>query len=204
MTEKQHLAVAGAPANEHAHHDTLAEDVFYPDHPPRTESATFRHTKAAGHAARLPCAISGHTEGTEYHHLLCEWAFSGAVDWRTVRGVALGEITQLPVLDLLTDQPIPGQFFSAEHSLLWALCKLAEAKGFDWRAFDPARPELFVDSMANMLVLHSKFHRHRDHGIHEMSLPEWIFQAFPRVKGFVFTPDEMPAPPAFPHDLKAA
>nr|WP_199065146.1 hypothetical protein [Chromobacterium sp. ASV5] len=193
-----------APANEHAHHDTLTEDVFYPAHPPRSESPTFKSTKAAGHKGRLPCAISGHTDGVEYHHVFCEWAFSNAVDWHTVKGVALGEIAQLPVLDLQTDLPIAGQFFPAKHSLLWVLCKLAEAKGFDWRTFDPARPETFVDSMANMLVLHSKFHRHRDHGIHEMSLPEWIFQAFPRVPGFVFTPDELPAEPAFPHDLKAA
>lgn len=182
-----------APANEHEHAETLSEDVFYPDHPPRTESRTFKATKAAGHKAKLPCAISGHTDGVEYHHVFCEWAFSNAVDWRTVRGVALGEITKLPVLDIQTDQPIPGQFFPAEHSLLWALCKLAEVKGFDWSAFDPGKPETFVDSMANMLVLHSKFHRHCDHGIHEMSLPEWIFQAFPRVPGFVFTADEMPA-----------
>ena len=180
-----------AVAHEHEKADRLQEDVFYPDHPPRTESETFRHTKAAGHAARLPCAISGHADGTEYHHVFLEWAFADAVDWETVKGVATGRITRLPVLDPVTDQPT-GDTYPAEQSLLWILCRLAAVRGFDWEAFDPAKPELFVDSMANMLVLGAKFHRHRDHGIHVMSLPEWLFQAWPRRAGFVFTPDEVP------------
>ncbi|AJX59573.1 hypothetical protein [Burkholderia pseudomallei] len=169
---------------------TLAEDVFYPDHPPRTESVVFRKTKHEGHAVQLPCAISGHTEGVEYHHLMCEWAFSGAVDWRTVKGIATGEISRLPVIDLETDQPT-GDTFDARQSLLWALCKVAEVRGFDWSSFDPSRPETFVDSMANMLVLHSKFHRGHGHGIHELTLPVWIFQALPRNPGFIFSPDEL-------------
>ncbi len=47
----------------------LTEQVYYPDHAPRKESATFLHTKSAGHAAKLPCAISGRAEATEYHHV---------------------------------------------------------------------------------------------------------------------------------------
>lgn len=175
--------------HEHLKQDTLIEQVFYPDHPPRTESATFLHTKRAGHAAKLPCAISGHAEGTEYHHFFVEWAFADAIDWAIVRGVALGQITRLPVLDPHTDQPT-DETFPAEQSLIYIITKLAAARGFDWEAFDPAKPELFVDSMANMLVLHSKFHRLQGHGIHGMSFPEWIFQAWPRKAGFVFTPDE--------------
>ncbi|KVZ18651.1 hypothetical protein WT88_29670 [Burkholderia stagnalis] len=179
-------------AQEHEHRDTISEDVFYPAHPPRTESAVFRSTKVAGHAARLPCAISGQAEGVEYHHVFCEWAFTSAVDWQTVKGVATGEITRLPVLDLETDQPT-GDSFPAEQSLLWVIVRLAEARGFDWKAFDPARPETFIDSMANMLVLHSKFHRKKGHGIHAETLPVWIFQAFPRVPGFVYSADELRA-----------
>ncbi|WP_416052738.1 hypothetical protein [Cupriavidus basilensis] len=177
-------------AHEHEVNESVSQDVFYPDHPPRTESATFRHTKKAGHAAKLPCAISGHTEGTEYHHVFCEWAFTDAVDWRTVRGVAIGEIATLPVLDLATDQPT-GDTFDAKQSLLYILVTLAAARGFDWHAFDPEKPETFIDSMANMLVLHSKFHRLKGHGIHSETLPVWIFQAFPRVPGFIYSADEM-------------
>lgn len=177
------------PSHEHEKADRLTEDVFYPDHAVRAESPTFLHTKRAGHAAQLPCAISGHTDGTEYHHVFIEWAFADAVDWETVKGVATGQITRLPVLDLRTDQPT-GETYPAEHSLIYIIAKLAAARGFDWSAFDPAQPELFVDSMANMLVLHGKFHRLKDHGIHVMSFPEWAFQAWPRKAGFVFTPDE--------------
>jgi hypothetical protein len=180
------------PAHEHEHHDVLTEEEFYPDHPPRTESHTFRETKRAGHAKRLPCAISGHTEGTEYHHLFCEWAFSGGVDWQSVKDIATGIKTVLPVLDLETDQPT-DETFPAELSLVWMICKLAELRGFDWHAFDPTKPELFVDSMENMLVLHQKFHRGKQHGMHDRTFPTWIFQAFPRVSGFVFTPDELEA-----------
>ena len=177
-------------AHEHEDKRVISEDILYPDHPPRKESTTFRHTKQMGHAAKLPCAISGVTEKTEYHHLFLEWAFSDAVDWEIVKGVATGAITDLPVLDLETDQPT-GKTYKARSSLLWAICKLAELRGFDWESFDPTKPELFVDSMANMLVLHEKFHRAKDHGIHVMTLPVWIFQAYPRKPGFVFTPDEV-------------
>lgn len=169
---------------------TLSEDIYYPDHPPRTESPTFRATKKAGHEQQIPCVISGQTEGVEYHHVFSEWAFSKGIDWSIVKGIGTGEITQLPVLDLDTDQPTDKTFL-AKDSLLWIICKLAEVRGFDWHAFDPAHPETFVDSMENMLVLHAKFHRHKDHGIHMMSLPVWLFQAMPRVPGFVFTPDEV-------------
>ncbi len=176
--------------NEHEKHDTLTEDVFYPDHAnPRTESAEFRHTKAEGHKQNLPCAISGHHDKVEYHHVFLEWAFADAVEWDTVKGVAVGTINSLPVLDPHTDLPT-GDTYPANQSLLWALCKLAEIRGFDWHAFDPGRPEQFVDSLANMLPLHEKFHRQKGHGIHTMSFPEWQFQAWPRKNGFVFTPDE--------------
>jgi len=173
----------------------IREDTFYPDHAPRQESAVFRRTKAEGHQRQLPCAISGQRAGTEYHHLFVEWADCDAIDWPCVKAIGTGEITELPVLDLVTDQPT-GETYSVEHSLIWMVCKLAELRGFDWHAFDPAKPEMFVDSMANMLVLQAKFHRGKGHGIHESTFPVWIFQAYPRIGGFVYSPDEVPAPRA--------
>lgn len=175
--------------NEHEKKDTLKVDVFYPDHPPRTESHTFLHTKSVGHKAQIPCAISGHVEGAEYHHVFCEWAYSDAVDWVKVKAVATGDLSELPVLDLHTDQPTE-KTYPAQQSLLWVIVKLAEARGFDWHAFDPSKPETFIDSMQNMLVINAKFHRGPDHGIHAMTFPEWVYQAWPRKGGFIFTPDE--------------
>jgi hypothetical protein len=71
------------------------------------------------------------------------------------------------------------------------ICKIAEARGFDWRAFDPAKPETFVDSPQNMLPLHMKFHRSTTHGIHHRSFPTFVFQGYPRKAGFIFSPDEI-------------
>jgi hypothetical protein len=180
-----------APAIPHEHlvKETIVEAEYYPDHEPRGESPTFRHTKAEGHKAGLRCAISGQPH-PEYHHMFCEWADADAVDWTIVKAIALGEITEIPVLDLITDQPT-GETFPAEQSAIWMICKITEARGFDWRAFDPAKPETFVDSPQNMLPLHQKFHRSPTHGIHHRSFPTFVFQGYPRKAGFVFSPDEI-------------
>lgn len=191
---KEHLTPA-APAIEGENVDTrtIREVVYYRKHKnPRITTGVFTHTKKEGKRQHLPCMISGQQTGLEYHHFFCEYSFADAVDWETVKKVAIGETTQLPVLDLKTHLPT-GEFFDAEHSLLWLVCKLAELRGFNWHTFDPAKPETFVDSIYNMLVLHEKFHRAEDHGIHMTTFPIWIFQAFPRVAGFIFSPDEIPA-----------
>lgn len=176
--------------HEHLVKVTDVEMEYYPDHAaPRTESATFRHTKQAGHKAGLRCAVSG-KPSPEYHHLFCEWADADAVDWATIKAIAVGEITALSVLDATTDQPT-GETFPVEQSLIWLVCKLAALRGFDWAAFEPTDPSTFVDSMANMLPLDAKFHRSPTHGIHHRSWPTWVYQALPRRAGFVFTPDEL-------------
>lgn len=191
MPVHKYESAAPAVPHEHLAKATEVEVEYYPDHAaPRGESSTFRHTKAEGHKDGLRCAISGQPH-PEYHHVFCEWADSDAVDWVTVKGVATGEITELPVLDPHTDQPT-GETFPAVQSVLWMICKLAELRGFDWAAFDPAKPETFVDSMQNMLPIDAKFHRSPTHGIHHRTLPTWIYQAYPRKNGFVFTPDELP------------
>ena len=103
-------------------------------------------------------------------------------------------VTQMPVLDLDTDQPIPGQFFPAQQSMLWKLCKWLEVCfDMDWHAFDPDDPIAFVDSINNMLPLHAKFHIHKNHGIHLAPFPEWNLQALPKKAGFVLMPDEVAA-----------
>jgi hypothetical protein len=174
---------------EHLVTETIVETEYYPDHPPRTESATFRHTKSAGHKAGLRCAISGQPN-PEYHHVFCEWADADAVDWVVVKAIATGEITEVPVLDPITDQPT-GETFPVEQSAIWMICQITAARGFDWHAFDPAKPETFIDSPQNMLPLAEKFHRSSTHGIHHRSMPTFVFQGYPRVADFVFSPDEI-------------
>ncbi len=178
-----------APTGEHEFKATIAEDVYYPDHT-RVTTPTFTHTKHAGKAAGDRCAISGQATGIEYHHMLCEDAFTDCIDWFTVRGVAVGEITQYPVLDPLTDLPT-GEMYDVKHTLLWMLLQVSIARGFDWSAFDPAKPETFVDSAANMLVIHEKFHRAKGYGIHHETWPIWAMQGWPRAPGYVYSPDEL-------------
>lgn len=185
-----------APGNEHEFIASLAEDVFYPAHAPRTESDTFRKTKHDGKAAGDVCLISGHVEGLEYHHVFCEAAFTNAVDWQLVKDIATGKVTSIPMLDLVTDAPLHDEagnvrMYPVARSAIGLIVGLTKMRGFDWESFDPAQPETFVDSPANMMALNAKYHRRKSHGIHGLSLPLWIFQAFPRVAGFVFTPDEL-------------
>lgn len=185
-----------APINEHEFRASIQEDVYYPAHPPRVETPTFRHTKREGKAAGDVCAISGTSDSIEYHHFFCEDALMDAVDWVTVRGIGTGEITDVQAWDpytgaKLTNSDGSPRMVKVEHLLVWMVCTLARLRGFDWHAFDPAKPETFVDSAQNMLVLHMLFHRAPGHGIHHATFPVFIFQAFPRVPGFVFMPDEL-------------
>jgi len=86
--------------------------MHYPDHGPRGESATFRHTKAAGHKARLRCLVTGQP-GPEYHHLRIEWTRADAVNWTMAKTIALGEITEVPVFDPISAdwRNLPGRVF---------------------------------------------------------------------------------------------
>lgn len=185
-----------APSHEHEFRASIQEDVFYPDHAPRVETPTFRATKTAGHARGDVCAITGHPDDLEYHHLFVEAAFTDAVDWTVMRGIGTGEITHLPMIDLETGLPYidaDGKpiMVPVSELLIGMIVAITKWRGFDWSAFDPSHPETFVDSRANMLPLNVKMHRHAGHGIHHLSLPLWIFQAFPRVPGFVFSADEL-------------
>lgn len=179
------------PANEHELKATYSVDLFYINEPePRKPTAEFERMKREADAAGTVCAISGQPH-PQYHHVFCEYAARDQVDWRTVKGVALGTITQLPVTDLVTDEPIPGQFFPANKSLLWMMTKWLEVCfGMDWNTFDPDNAVEFVDSIHNMLPLNAKFHIYKDHGIHLVPFPEYLLQVLPRIKGFVLTPDE--------------
>lgn len=178
---------------EHEYKHSLEEDVFYPNHAnPRGESATFRAMKKAENAKGVHCCISGQTVDIEEHHVFCEWAWADGVDWHTVKGVAIGQIRRLPVLDLETDQPT-SETYPVESSLLWMMIQITKARGFDWTSFDPEKPEVFVDSWPNMIPLHKKFHRGPQHGAHAETAPIWGFQMFPRKAGFVYSPDELKA-----------
>jgi hypothetical protein len=61
---------------------------------------------------------------------------------------------------------------------------------FDWKNFDPAKPETFIDSEWNAnQVLCKKHHIGKDHGKHYLPEPIWNMQALKR-SDFIFSPDE--------------
>ncbi len=173
------------PANEHELKETLSEDVYYPDHEARTESPTFRATKRDMDAAGMNvCAVCGDTDKVQWHHRFIEWAFANAVDWEWIKGVATNQIDTMWSHTLQKVVPIP------KLHLIWDMIRLTP--NFDWEAFDPAKPEQFVDSPANMWPLCELHHIAKTHGIHMESFPIWVVQSCLK-KGFVYSPDELRA-----------
>lgn len=179
-------------ANEHETHETVSEDFYYPNHDARTASPTFNHTTAQGKKLGTRCAITGQKEKVEYHHAFCEWAFAGAVDWVKVKGIAIGTVKELPVLDPYTWEPT-GEMAPVEGFLVYLIVKFFMWRGFDFDSFDPAKPETLVDSLPAMLPLHAHLHREKNHGAHVITGPIFLLQAWPFVDGFVFSPDELEA-----------
>lgn len=184
--------MTAVPQNEHELKATYSVDLFYINEPePRKPSIYFERMKREADKAGAVCAISGQPH-PQYHHVFCEYAARDQVDWHLVKGIATGSITQMPVLDLKTHQPLPGQFFPARQSMLWKMCKWLEiCWDMDWSAFDPDNPVVFVDSVQNMLPLNEKFHIHKNHGMHLMPFPEFLLQVLPSRAGFVLTADEV-------------
>lgn len=180
------VEAAAVPASEHEVKSTLIDDSFTEDHAQRTDSPTFTATKRTLQGSR--CCISGHTEQVEQHHTTLEWSLQFGVDWPSVKGIALGEIKELPVLDPETDEPT-GETAPVEGFLIWEILQYLKWKGFDFVAFDPTKPETLVDSVFNMKPISKLFHTGK-RGIHRHSLPFWLFFAWPRLPGYVYTPDE--------------
>lgn len=154
---------------EHEVTETLKIDVYYPDHTTRTESPEFRHAKAEEAQESLVCCVCG-SPNPELHHALVEWAFSDDADWAEVQHIALGH------RDVINGVPM-------KQSLIYWLLQVVRLRGFDWKAFDPAHPEVFVDALAHMAPLCAEHHRSPERGIHMTTFPLWIFQLFPKKAG---------------------
>ncbi len=70
------------PTHEHEFKESLQVDLYYPDHPPRKESALFaksRHNVIE--IKKTPCFICGSHDNPELHHFHVEWAFADGIDW---------------------------------------------------------------------------------------------------------------------------
>jgi hypothetical protein len=74
-----------APLHEHELRETIVIDVYYPDHPPRTESHVFVATKKHWRALGCRCGVCGTDKKVEIHHRFIEWADTEGIDWDKVR-----------------------------------------------------------------------------------------------------------------------
>lgn len=178
-----------APIGDHEVKASFTDDGYTEDHAARADSPTFTHTKKLLHGSR--CAITGHTDTVEQHHLLLEWNEQFDVNWQEIKDIATGLIKEWPVRDPTTMEPT-GEMAPIEGFLIFKITKVWAALGVDWNGFDPAKPETVVDSVPNMLPLSKRFHTGED-GIHSHTLPFWILFAFPWKDGFVRTADELKA-----------
>ncbi|WP_118181314.1 hypothetical protein [Paraburkholderia phosphatilytica] len=98
------------PAHEHEQATTLHIDIFYPDHPPRTESALFRKTKHhLVHVLDTPCYVCDTKEHREVHHWHAEWADAEGIDWDKMRALH-------PAFDWSTFKE-PSDFIDSEYNM---------------------------------------------------------------------------------------
>jgi hypothetical protein len=130
----------------------LTEEIFYPDHDPRTASEEYRkvhhHLVYDLDEACWICGVRNSTlkdpaqnprgaKQMETHHSVCEWALANAVDPTLVMG----------------DFPAMG-------------------------AADEPHLREWLDSEGNMLVLCDVCHRHGMAGVHMISYPAWVVQRY--------------------------
>lgn len=148
----------------HQMRETNTHTIHYPDHPPRKDTPLYRRThRQLCITQDLPCFICGKTRKrdkvvTETHHFFCEKAAEGAIDW-----IRFGERA--------------AQFTNPQTNVLIGPL-------FDWTQV-ARKPETFVDSIHNMVVLCPEHHRSAARGIHHIPYPEWQLQATAR-EGFTF------------------
>lgn len=114
-TPQEHEHLAAAVAGEHEQREVITIDVFYPDHPPRKESALFAKTKhRLIHDLDTPCWVCGSKEKREVHHFHAEWADSEGIDFDKMRQFH-------PGFDWSTFRE-PSDFIDSEYNML-VLCE---------------------------------------------------------------------------------
>lgn len=191
-------APVAVPTGERDVKSTITDETFDVIHT-REDSQTFLHTKSVLDKAGVRCCITGlsREEAAEFgetiqeHHVGLEYSLQFGVNWEIVKGVATGAITELPVRNPKTHQPIPGKMAPVNVFMFYWFLQWTKVRGFDWSAFDPATPETFVDGLQNMIPLTTNVHIGA-HGVHRHSGPVWLFFMWPRTDGFVYMPDEIP------------
>jgi len=155
--------------DEHEQKDTLSVDVEIPAHPPRKATALFEKTK------RMIVGI-----GTALGFTIKRPAGRCWICNRTAQEAG---------------QPLEAHHFGVERAyidanLRWDLIQ-EDFPLFDWKNFDPANPESFVDNMSSQgILLCKQHHTGKDSGIHDLPFSIWIMQRY-LADGERFSPTEV-------------
>jgi hypothetical protein len=110
---------AEAVPGEHEQKITIQVDVFVPDHPDRTTTPIFAHSRKQliSDNPDACCEACGSKEDLELHHALVEWCDSDGVDWDKVKLSA-------PEFDWGTFDPAhPETFIDSTRNAKQVLCK---------------------------------------------------------------------------------
>jgi len=143
--------------------------VNYPDHIKRKDSSIYKKTHhQLCHIQDTPCFICGKTQkinkiSLETHHFYCEKAAENAIDWQMF-----------------------GIFANNCYNIQTGI---NIGNTFDWNEVEK-NPDIFVDSVHNMIVLCKQHHISGSKGIHHVPFPDWILQKYPK-NGFQFLDDKV-------------
>ena len=138
--------------------------VNYPDHVKRKDSAIYKRSHhELCHIRDTPCFICGKTKkkdniSLETHHFYCEKSAENAIDWQEFSKFATN------CYNIQTGINIGNTF--------------------NWKEVE-LNPDIFIDSIHNMIVLCKEHHISGGKGIHHIPFPDWIIQKYPK-NGFEF------------------
>lgn len=142
--------------NEHELKEDIVIDIYYPNHEPRVASELFERSRHhIIDELKTPCWICGLDYETALKQNNGLELHHFYVEWADSEAIDWSETGRIRLLH----------------------------KDFDWTKF--TKPEDFVDSEFNMMVLCMNHHRGKDRGIHLLPYPIWQVQAVQR-KDFTF------------------
>jgi len=155
--------------DEHEQKDTFQVDVLIPAHPTRTTTALFEKTK------RMIMKVE----------TLLGFTIKRQAGRCWICGKTEGEL----------GAPLEAHHFGVEREyinapLRWDLIA-EDFPIFDWKNFDPAKPEIFVDNMSSQgILLCKEHHTGKDTGIHDLPFSIWLMQRY-LLDGTRFNPTEV-------------
>lgn len=154
---------------DHEQKETLSVDVIIPDHPKRTTTALFTKTKRLlMHAAT-------------------------ALGFNVKREAARCWICNKTAAEV--GKPLEAHHFGIERAYIDANIRWNVVQQdfpiFDWKNFDPAKPEEFIDNMsAQGILLCKEHHTGKGTGVHDLPFSLWIMQRY-LADGTRFSPTEV-------------